>query len=556
MLFAIIISAILVTVGAGVAVSRSRYCNKVHALDQQKKVVSADASGLYSEISRIEKLKESLAVTRNNIDKLDIPTPESVSNYDDTQSSLDKLSRYYENHNLAFAGTEQFILSLLPVSQVGRSLQAMAEVLPHDLGTAVFGNALASLKDGLHPDSLSDVLGKFVEGAGHLSSQATRSMFLSLEHHDYFKAAFTPIKAGLIHASGVDEAGHQVVHSLKDLGSEMANAAEYSASVEELASATDIDIAGHVPVVTLALSSFREVRLLAKDKTDYLTSLKNIALDATGAGVGALAGGKAGAIVGSAICPGIGTIVGGMVGAIGGAIGGRTLTNKVKMKPLNDAIANYENNYNRMKQETDQKSKATLAAIAEQAENKRKIFKQSELLSVPPVVESENVVPKIALVLYQTIVNEALMMQAYAAELRKSFWYSAEKHDEIITSYENVARKILDQMPPVEDIKYSPESALDILLDLEVPENCVKHSYQHKIDECQKELKELNDKNDSSILMWSYMINNLYQQTLNEIAQFSNEQMAALNKVFLSWKNTMEVLATAIDKEKGKLGLS
>ena len=65
-----------------------------------------------------------------------------------------------------------------------------------------------------------------------------------------------------------------------------------------------------------------------------------------------------------------------------------------------------------------------------------------------------------------------------------------------------------------------------------------------------------NDKNDSSILMWSYMINNLYQQTLNEIAQFSNEQMAALNKVFLSWKNTMEALATAIDKEKGKLGLS
>ena len=242
MLFAIIISAILVTVGVGVAVSRSRYSNKVHALDQQKKVVSADASGLYSEISRIEELKESLAVTRNNIDMLDIPTPESVSNYDDTQSSLDKLSRYYENHNLAFAGTEQFILSLLPVSQVGRSLQAMAEVLPHDLGTAVFGNALASLKDGLHPDSLSDVLGKFVEGAGHLSSQATRSMFLSLEHHDYFKAAFTPIKAGLIHASGVDEAGHQVVHSLKDLGSEMANAAEYSASVEELASATDIDI--------------------------------------------------------------------------------------------------------------------------------------------------------------------------------------------------------------------------------------------------------------------------------------------------------------------------
>lgn len=556
MLFVIIISAIFVTLGAGVAVSRSRYNNKVHSLNQQKNIVSADASGLYSEISRIEKLKESLAVTRKNIDELNIPTPESVSNNDDTQSSLDKLSRFYENHNLAFAGTEQFILSMLPVSQVGRSLQAMAEVLPHDIGTAVFGNALTSLKDGLHPDSLSEVLSKFVEGAGHLSSQATRSMFLSLEHHNYFKAAITPIKAGLIHASGVDEAGHQVVHSLKDIGSEMANVAEHSASVEELVSDTDIDIAGHVPVVTLAFSSFREFRLLAKDKTDYLTSLKNIALDATGAGVGAVAGGKAGAIVGSAICPGIGTIIGSVVGAIGGAVGGRTLTNKVKMKPLNDAIENYKNNYNLMKQETEQKSKETLSAIAEQAEDKRKEFKQSQLLSVPPVLASENVIPKIALVLYQTIVNETLKMQACAAELRKSFWYKAEEHEEIIASYENVARMILDQMPPVEDIKNSPEMALKILLDLEFPAHCAIHSYQHKIDECQKELKELNDKNDSSILMWSYMINNLYQQTLNEIAQFSNEKLADLDKIFQRWKTTMEVLASAIDKEKEKLGIT
>ena len=80
----------------------------------------------------------------------------------------------------------------------------------------------------------------------------------------------------------------------------MFNVAETCSSVGDLASTTDFDVTGHVPVITIALSSFREYQLLAAGKTNVIVSLHNISLDAIGTGGGALAGAKAGALIGSA----------------------------------------------------------------------------------------------------------------------------------------------------------------------------------------------------------------------------------------------------------------
>ena len=64
-----------------------------------------------------------------------------------------------------------------------------------------------------------------------------------------------------------------------------------------------------------------------------MTSLKNVSLDAVGAGGGGLAGAKAGAFAGSLFGP-IGTLIGSIVGGIGGAMGGRAITNEIKKRPL------------------------------------------------------------------------------------------------------------------------------------------------------------------------------------------------------------------------------
>lgn len=553
LIFTLVIVAF--AIGYGTVKSRSKFNNKVDNLNARPQHGNIDSSTLNEELSRIDELKRNLAKTQRNIENIDIPTPERLSISDDTQSTLDKISRFYEKHNLAVAGSEQLIYSILPISQVGQSLSAMAEVLPHDIGNAIFGNALSTIKDGLHPDSAGEFLDKFIHGLGNLSHTAHLSVAHALEHHNYFSAALTPIKSGLMEAVGTNDAGHNIVASLHDIGGEMASAAESCTSVGELTSATDFDISGHVPVITIALSSFREFKLLSSDKTNFISSLKNISLDAAGAGVGAAAGAKAGAVAGSMFGP-IGAIVGGAIGAVGGAMGGRAITNKVKKRPLKKAIEAYETNYHVMKRETESSSKNTLTQISNYASSKRSEFKDSQLLSTPPIANTKDVVSKIALVLYQCIVDETFKMKTYAQELRKSVWYSSKKHESIITEYEREAEKLLDQLPSVESISETPNKALDALLKVEIPTFEGNKAFAKKYEECHKELKELNDKNDSSILMWSYMINNLYNKTLNDIAQFSNTQMEALNRVFNSWKQKMDSFLNAIEKEKGKLGLA
>lgn len=555
LLFVLITGIVAVAVGYGTMKSRSKFNTKVDNLNSKPQHCDINSSTMKEELFRIEELKSNLAKAQRNIESLEIPTPESLSSFDNTQSSLDKISRFYEKHNLAVAGSEQLIYSILPISQVGQSLSAMAEVLPHNIGNAIFGDALAAMKNGIHPDSTGEFLDKFIHGVGHLSHNAHVSMAHALEHHNYFSAAFTPIKSGMMEAIGINDAGHNILASLHDIGGEMASAAESCTSVGELTSATDFDITGHVPVVTIALSSFREFKLLSSDKTNFISSLKNISLDAAGAGVGATAGAKGGAVAGGLFGP-IGAIIGGIIGAIIGAMGGRAITNKVKKRPLKKAIEAYETNYHVMKRETEDSSKNTLSKITNFANSKRSEFKDSQLLSTPPIANSKDVVSKIALALYRCIVDETIKMKTYAQKLRKSVWYSSKKHEAMITEYEREAEKLLDQLPTVESISEMPNKALDALMKVEIPTFEGRKAFAKKYEECHKELKEMNDKNDSSILMWTYMINNLYNKTLNDIAQFSNTQMEALNHVFSSWKLKMESLLNTIEKEKGKLGLA
>lgn len=514
---------------------------------------TVDSDNFQTELDRIDELKNNLREVRSNLEDLDIPTPESVSYYDDAQSSLNKLSRFFEEHSSATVGTEQLILSLLPSSQLGESLHSLAQIVPPDVGHAVFGDALSALKDGVHSIPTVEFLHKFVEGSSHLSSMAMLSMRHSMERHDILGACLTPIKSGAMEALGVHDATHNLANSLHDVGNEMLSSAS-TVNVGDLTSITDVDITGHVPVITIALSSFREFQLLSDDKTDYITSLKNITLDAVGAGGGAIVGAKGGALAGCFFGP-IGTIVGGIIGGIGGAIGGRAITNNIKTQPLKNAIAEYESQYSLMKSETEEKSRETARNIKSYAEDKRDEFRKSKVLEDIPIVETEQTISQIALILYQFVLNELMEMKAKTKELRKSIWYSGNKYDSIIESVENEIEDIENQLPPVDFIQISPDAAIDVLLNLNMPNRKAVKAYQDKINECSTELKTLNDKNNSAVLVWSYMVNNLYQKTLNDMAEYSNAQMKALNDLFGRWKSTLSEIESRINTEKGKLGL-
>lgn len=550
----ILISIIALGICIGCYYSKRKYEDSVKGLFNNTETVSVETSELEDEFDRIEELKDNLEEVRINVENLDIPTPESVSSYDDTQSVLNKLSSYFEEHSLATVGTEQVILSLLPTSQIGQSLQAMAEVLPQNLGHAIFGNALESVKDNIWSIPTMDGLEKFIHGMVHLNHYQMLSVAKALEHHQISEALLTPIKHGALEVFGVHDVTHELVNSLSEIGSNMGAAVEASTSIGDLTNVSDIDITGHIPVVTIALSSFREFQLLSDDKTDYISAMKNIALDAAGAGAGAAAGAKVGAMVGSTLGP-AGTVGGGIVGGIVGAITGRMVTNEVKKKALKNAIKAYETSYYQMKNETGAKSKDTLVSIQTFAENKREEFKESEILEDIPISDCSSVAEQIAFILYQFIVNEVVEMRKGVSQIKKSIWYSAKKYDALVFEYEQQIEDIENQLPTPQLISSNPRIVIDVLTEIEMPNRKAYSKFQDKINDCREELKKANDKNDSSILMWSYMVNNLYQTTLNDIADFSNEKMGSLNRLFSDWKDKMTELENTVEKEKGKLGI-
>lgn len=94
------------------------------------------------------------------------------------------------------------------------------------------------------------------------------------------------------------------------------------------------------PVITMAFSSYREIKLLLNEKTTFDRALIHVGMDVAGVGVGAMAGGKLGALVGS-IIPGPGTVVGGILGSILGGIAGKVSSTGVRRMPFHNARKEY-----------------------------------------------------------------------------------------------------------------------------------------------------------------------------------------------------------------------
>ena len=147
-------------------------------------------------------------------------------------------------------------------------------------------------------------------------------------------------------------------------------------------------------------------------------------------------------------------------------------------------------------------------------------------------------------------------MKMGVTKLKSSFWYSEGKYGGIVNNYLSQIDEIENQLPPPDIIQYDPSVIVSALTTIKMPNRKVNSSFQSKLDECCNELKIINDKNDSNVLVWSYMINNLYQQTLNDIAGYSNKKMKSLNGLFKSWSIRLGELEKNIEKEKGKLGLN
>ena len=97
----------------------------------------------------------------------------------------------------------------------------------------------------------------------------------------------------------------------------------------------------HFPYVTMAVSGFREARLLISGNTDVERAVKNVAVDTVAVGGGGAIGMKTGAAFGVPFGP-LGIMLGGLIGGAIGAAAGRAGANVIKSAPLEESKRNYE----------------------------------------------------------------------------------------------------------------------------------------------------------------------------------------------------------------------
>ncbi len=128
------------------------------------------------------------------------------------------------------------------------------------------------------------------------------------------------------------------VHGLSDLGSDHIHAL----TQHSLEGVHDTFIPGfHFPYITLAFSTWREVKLLNQGDTTIHRALKNVGMDVAGVGTGATAGVQLGTLLGSAAGP-PGAAVGALLGGIVGGISGKLVSTGFRHAPFKQAREHYE----------------------------------------------------------------------------------------------------------------------------------------------------------------------------------------------------------------------
>ena len=550
--------------GIGVVVSKKRFDNKIKAIISDKSIAitsaNCEAVDFESQTNAFTNFQSNLAKVETNIKEIDFPVADKTSSDDNGDTAMEKINAFFQKHNLACAGVEACILNALPHEQVINSLESAASFVSGAVKNSLLKGAEEFAKHWTienHADFMEHfkpAIKTLAKGIAHHHINWDKLLFQASGAQD----AFTGAKDGLKESvSSLKDSAHEIINtdSIHNVTESLTHIGDAGVIDSFDPSTLDFSSSAHIPIITIGISSFREINLLLNEKTDGLTSLKNISLDAAGTGAGGFVGAKAGAAIGTLICPGIGTAIGGLLGSIGGAIGGRKLTNNIKQKPLRDAIAAYQSQIDAMKRDTASKSKNMLNEISDYSENRRTEFlnKRNEKISVNA---SESIIRNIALTLFEAFKDYVKQLEKGLEKLKNSFWYSEKKHEETLEIYTLRIECLKKQVLACQNIlEVQPVKAINQMNDIQIPKYKASNAFVKKNDRRLVEFKKLNDTNNSALLVWAYSISSYYQKMMNDIAKFSNGQMESFNSCVGNWKRQLKGYEDQVNVEKDKLGL-
>ncbi|WP_324667976.1 hypothetical protein [Geochorda subterranea] len=178
----------------------------------------------------------------------------------------------------------------------------------------------------------------------HLSTYPDIPVVIPQELHELAEAPGVVVDHDLSHAD-VTQSVRETLEGVGDLGG----------------------LAAHVPWITLAVSGFREVVLMARGWTDLATALKNVGIDVAGVGVGSTAGVKAGLALGFVLGGTVGAVIGAILGALGGSTLGKRPANWLKARRARAAAERFR----RVVEETAEAYLEALAAHVDALRRRR-----------------------------------------------------------------------------------------------------------------------------------------------------------------------------------------
>lgn len=276
-----------------------------------------------------------------------IPSPEQVQDVD-SGDQLNRLLVRLEQGSIVLAGIDGVLGPLLGAFPDGGAGLAEAwHALAPVPGDAI-GSLYSVVQAALHPEAgvrLSTLAIGTVENLVHGALPPTTpaeglsdAALHYLGHHGLVSMGLPPEVAERFGSLPVAmwqswaaqnpdmQAAERLVHG----------AADHIGSAAHLAGPDLLlhGVVGHLPFITIGLSTYREIKLLKADKTTGREALKNIGIDAVGVGAGVGAAAAAGFVIG---------VHGGplVVLAVPGAMIGRMIANKVKGGPLKAAMESY-----------------------------------------------------------------------------------------------------------------------------------------------------------------------------------------------------------------------